>query len=418
MNHSSQPPRVVVIDDSRSIRVHVVTLLRDAGYNAEGASDGGAGISLVYGHEPDVILLDVEMPGMSGLEVLDVLAGKQHLYSIIMCTTHSEMEQIVDALNRGADDYIVKPFNEQELLARVSAAERTVSLKKSQAAACRRADESLATLRETQAWLIEEKKLQAISRLAAGVAHEINNPLGYIRSNLNMLGRYADYLLNGINVYQKMAERCSNESDAPVNQLEKGQVVDARKLEKIRREFSPLMQETQQGVDRIAGIVTCFRNLEQGITGKREVREEDLSSIMRGLLNILSPTMPQGVLLVHKFDTAPLPLLGTLSMLNMAFEKLIQNAVDAVGSNGKITVNTWRDAGTIICDICDSGPGISEEVLPVVFDPFFTTKNDGHHFGLGLTIAECFIAAHGGTIGIESSAERGTCLRVSLPLAG
>lgn len=402
---------MVVIDDSRSIRAFVVSLLKEAGYDAEAAPDGVAGLELVALHEPDVILLDVEMPGMSGLQVLDRLAGQQHLFSIIICTTHSEMELIVDAFTRGADDYIVKPFNEKELLARVAAAERTVALKRTLSDACHRAD-------EFQTRLIEEKKLQAISRLAAGVAHEINNPLGFIRSNLNMLGRYAEFLLGSVDACLKENRRDGADCVRGALQSEQDTAIDGRKLENTRRDLHPLIDETQQGVDRIAGIVRCFKNLEQGISVSREVREEELNSIIRSLINVIRPEMPEGVLLLHELASTPLPVMGTLGMLNLVFENLLQNAVDAVGSHGEITIKTGCYNTGHYCEICDSGPGIGEEIRPLVFEPFFSTKIDGQHFGLGLTIAECFVTAHGGTIEIAPDTDRGTRLRVSLPMAG
>lgn len=399
-----QASRVVVIDDSRSIQGFVVNLLREAGYDAEGALDGISGLGLIESSEPDVILLDVEMPGMNGLQVLDRLACTQHLFAIIICTTHSEKDVIVDAFARGADDYIVKPFDDNELIARVAAAERSVALKRSLLNARRRADASLAELRETQARLIEEKKLHAVSRLAAGVAHEINNPLGYIQSNLNMLGRYAEFLLTCVAACQKKgAEGITG--------------IDGKKLENIKQDFHPLLHETQQGVDRIASIVACFKRLEQGAGGTREVQKEDLNSIVRALLGIIAPTMPQGGILVQELTPEPLPVLGTLGMLNMALENLVKNAVEAIGSSGTITVSTGRDQTGVYCAICDTGPGISEDIRPLVFEPFFTTKSESRHFGLGLTIAESFIGAHGGAIEIETPSDGGACLKVSLPAA-
>src|SRR5664279_5248503 len=121
--------QVLIIDDSRSIQHFVGELLHEAGYAVSSAYDGDRGLELIGSSEPDIVLLDVEMPGMSGLQVLDQLAGKKPFFSIIMFSTRSSLEQIVEGLTNGADDYIVKPFRPDELLARVAAARRTVALK-------------------------------------------------------------------------------------------------------------------------------------------------------------------------------------------------------------------------------------------------------------------------------------------------
>ncbi|NVN93188.1 MAG: response regulator [Desulfuromonadales bacterium] len=186
---------ILIIDDSRSIQVFVQELLHGAGYAVSSAYDGESGLALIHPSEPNVVLLDVEMPGMTGLQLLDQLAGKSRLFAIIMFTTRSALDQIVEGLTKGADDYIVKPFQPEELLARVASAKRSVAMKRELAQAHRQADEALLRLGEAQSQLIEEKKMQAIARLATGVAHEINNPLGFIQSNLGTLGRYAGYLL-------------------------------------------------------------------------------------------------------------------------------------------------------------------------------------------------------------------------------
>jgi DNA-binding response OmpR family regulator len=150
--------QVLIIDDSRSIQQFVGDLLRKAGYVVSSAGDGESGLALIGSSEPDIVLLDVEMPGMSGLQVLDQLAGEKSLFAIILFTSRSTLEQIVEGLNKGADDYIVKPFQPDELLARVASAKRSVAMKRDLVFARQQADEALARLLESQSQLVEEKK--------------------------------------------------------------------------------------------------------------------------------------------------------------------------------------------------------------------------------------------------------------------
>lgn len=401
-----QGAHVLIIDDSRSIQQFVGGLLHEAGYEVSSAYDGKSGLALIGSSEPDVVLLDVEMPGMTGLQVLDQLAEKRPLFSIIMFTTRSSIDQIVEGLSKGADDYIVKPFKPEELLARVAAARRTVALKRELADAHRQAEEALIRLRETQSQLVEEKKMHAIARLAAGVAHEINNPLGFIRSNLGTLGRYSEFLISSINSYLKE----ELDSDASPS-------VDLKKLRVIRKDISPLIQETQEGFDRIAEIVRNFMHLEQGI-GTHETQEENLNNILAGIVSVLGSEISADIRMTFTPALAPLPVMGVLTMLNTVFVNLVQNAVEAVAPGGEIRIRAGRKSGRQFCELHDSGSGIKAEDLPHIFDPFFSTKTNAKHFGLGLTIAECFVHAHGGTIEVTSSDGGGTRVMVLLPAAG
>lgn len=408
--HKSQQPQkdahVLIIDDSRSIQQFVGDLLHEAGYAVSSAFDGESGLALICSSEPDVVLLDVEMPGMTGLQVLDQLSGKRPLFSIIMFTTRSSIEQIVEGLSKGADDYIVKPFKPEELLARVASARRTVALKRQLAGARRQAEEALARLCETQSQLIEEKKMHAIARLAAGIAHEINNPLGFIQSNLGTLGRYTEFLISSINSYLKE----ELDSDTPPT-------VDLKKLRVIRKDISPLIQETQEGFGRIAEIVRNFLHLEQGI-GTHETQEENLNDILAGIMSGLGSEITADIRMTFTPALVPLPVMGVLTMLNTVFVNLVQNAVEAVAPGGEIRIRTGKESGRMFCELHDSGSGITPENLPHIFDPFFTTKTDAKHFGLGLTVAECFVHAHGGTMEVTSPDGGGTRVMVLLPAAG
>lgn len=403
-----QDAHVLIIDDSRSIQQFVGDLLHDAGYAVSSAYDGCSGLALIGSSDPDVVLLDVEMPGMSGLQVLDQLAGNRPLFAIIMFTTRSSLDQIVEALSKGADDYIVKPFKPEELLARVAAAKRSVALKRELAYAHRQAEEALIRLRKTQSQLIEEKKMQAIAGLAAGVAHEINNPLGFIQGNLATLGRYAEFLLTGINSFLN-AEAKSDSDASPT--------VDLKKLKVIRNDIFPLIRETQEGFDRIAAIVRNFMCFEQGIR-VGEVHDENINNILAGIVNSVDSKITPDIRIAFDPSPDPLTVMGVLTMLNTVFVNLLQNAMEDVGSKGEIRIRTGTESGKVFCELRNSGSGIRQEDYQHIFEPFFTTKTNGKHFGLGLTIAESFVHAHGGTIEVTSSAGGETRVMVLLPAAG
>jgi len=394
------------VDDTGAVRELVMNMLSEAGYSVEGAPDGAKGLALILAREPDIVLLDMEMPVMNGLNVLDVLSKRTHLFSVIMFTTHADSDRICEAFARGADDYIVKPFKDRELLARVAAAERSVSLKRKLDKALKQADASLDRMREAQAQLVEEKKLKAISRLAAGVAHEINNPLGFIQSNLFSLKKYTEFLLNSLDI-------CLSANNSTPNANAPG--INIKKLDTIRCDIMPLLEETQHGFERISEIVKGFRKLEHGLYEQRDVLSMDINTLLAELLDDLQPGLPEDVELKRELSSDPLPVMATVVMLNGAFSNLLQNAIEAVDKGGLIRISTKRSGNMICCEICNSGPAMEESVLTSIFDPFFTTRHDTPHLGLGLTIALCFINAHSGTIEVQSSPGEGTTFRVLLP---
>jgi signal transduction histidine kinase len=402
----------LIIDDSRSVRSVVCDLLSSAGYAVCEAANGEEGLALARSRDVDVILLDVEMPVMDGFQVLERLSQEPRLFAVIMFTTQSSVEKVVHALTMGADDYIAKPFREEELQARVAAAGRSVAMKRDLERARLRADAALLRLQETQARLFEQQKIRAVAELAAGFAHEINNPLGFMQSNVVTLRRYADYLC-------ACADACLSQVDdtPPVaSPLPAGGRLDPRKIGRIRGELGPMVDDILEGCARIAHIVQSFVRLEQGLASST-VRLEELNQIVDGVLNQFRATLPAAVACRSELADEPLPVLVNLGLINVTLVNLIQNAVEAVGDQGEITVRTRREADRVFCHVANTGVGIGKETLERVFDPFFTTKASAEHPGLGLTLAKCFASAQEGSITITSPGGVGAVVTLSLPAA-
>jgi signal transduction histidine kinase len=409
-------PTVLIVDDSRSIRRYVEELLVKEGYNVITAADGFAGLESINRDAPDLILLDVEMPGMSGIEVLDVLGMEQRLSSIILFTTRSSLENRVQGLNMGADDYITKPFVESELLARVRAGLRTAKLKKELAYARNRALDALNKLHDAQRRIIDEQKLVAVARLAAGVAHEVNNPLGFIQSNLHTLSVYARILAEGSDRMLKMAELLLD-TDAGL-QKEAVEILDWMKkvkLARIRQDLEPLITESSEGIERIAAIVNSLRVLDQAKTFMK-TEQEDLGEVVSSFVFSCRLKLPPEVSFLTDCDGSRTNTFCNRGQLNIALDNILQNALDAVGENGEIRVRLFKNESWACVQVLDSGDGISSENLGKVFDPFFTTKTNPWNVGLGLTVAQCLAHAHGGRIEISSAPGQGSNVMVMLPL--
>lgn len=410
---TTSQPSVLIIDDSRSVRSVVSDLLTSAGYEVCEAANGEEGLVHVESRDIDVILLDVEMPGLSGFQVLERLSREPRLFSVIMFTTQSAVEKVVHALTMGADDYIAKPFREEELLARVAAASRSVAMKRDLQQARLRADTALVTLQETQARLFEEQKIRAVAELAAGFAHEINNPLGFMQSNVVTLRRYVDYLCVCADACLSEGTIAGSVESVPPS----GHRLDPRKIRRIRDELGPMLDDIQEGCTRIAQIVQSFVRLEQGLACSN-VRREDLNQIVDGVLNQFRSALPVAVTCRTELADAPLPVLVNRGLINVILVNLIQNAVEAVGEQGEISIRTRRETDRVLCCVANTGVGIGPESLERFFDPFFSTKDSAHHPGLGLTLAKCFANAQEGAIGIASPGGLGVVVTLSLPVAG
>lgn len=400
-------PVVLVADDSQSLRRYVANLLTEAGYLVLEAEDGEDCLRVLSATVPDVVLLDVEMPVLSGHEVLGRVGLTERLYSIILFTTQSTLAQICAGFDLGADDYVVKPFQEVDLLARIRAAIRNTRHKRALVEARQETDAALARLKGTQHKLVEHEKVGAVATLAAGAAHHINNPLGFMMSNLSTLQRYTSHLLAHLDDLTR--ELAGVRAGEWLAELEL-----KHRLPQIRRDLPCLIQETREGGQRIAVIVQQLAQLELGLA-HQGMTELNLVELVQPLVGMLAVLAPEGTEVVWSQPERPVLVHGSLTLLNTALVALLKNACEALGSEpGTISVSIEELAERAEIVIRDSGTGVTSQHLPALFDPFFSTKSPESHVGLGLTIAQRFISGHGGRISISSNAS-GTSVHIEIP---
>jgi two-component system NtrC family sensor kinase len=276
--------------------------------------------------------------------------------------------------------------------------------------------DALDKLHEAQRRIIEEEKLVAVTRLAAGIAHEINNPLGFMQSNLHTLSVYARILAEGSDRMLKMAVLLLD-ADAGI-QVEAAEIVDWMKkvkLAMIRQDIEPLINETCEGIERIASIVNSLRVLDQANTSiKTEL--EDLGEVIYSSLFPCRLKLPPDVSLLTDCDGSQTNTFCNRGQLNIALDNILQNALDAVGENGEIRVRLFKNESWACVQVLDSGDGIPAENLGKVFDPFFTTRTNPWNVGLGLTVAQSLVHANGGRIEISSVLGQGSNVMIMLPL--
>ena len=265
-------------------------------------------------------------------------------------------------------------------------------------------------LKETQGQLLQSEKLASIGQLAAGVAHEINNPIGFVYSNLGTLQRYLTDLLGLITAYES-AE--SNIADAAV--VEKLQAMKKKAdLVFLREDITALMSESRDGITRVKDIVQNLKDFSHADAGD----EWHWATLQQGLdstLNIVWNELKYKCEVVKEYAVIPdiecLP-----SQLNQVFMNMLVNAGHAIEERGTITIRTGTEQDQVWVEIEDTGKGIEPQNLKRIFDPFFTTKPVGTGTGLGLSLTYNIVQKHNGRLEVDSVVGQGTRFRIWLPI--
>lgn len=272
--------------------------------------------------------------------------------------------------------------------------------------------ELIRKLEQAHNQLLQSEKLASIGQLAAGVAHEINNPVGYISSNLGTLEEYQQDLFQVLDVYESL-EPLLQSGDGALQRIHDAK--QAVRLDHLRQDVPDLLAESQQGVMRVRQIVEDLKDFSHADEG--EWAPADLQQGLESTLNIVNNELKYKAEVVREYSELP-PVVCQAPQLNQVFMNLLVNAAQAIEEHGVITLRTGSEQGWVWVEISDTGQGIAPEHLKRIFDPFFTTKPVGSGTGLGLSLSYGIIQAHGGRIEVDSEPGKGTTFRVWLPVAG
>jgi len=267
-------------------------------------------------------------------------------------------------------------------------------------------------LKETQAFLVQSEKMASIGQLAAGVAHEINNPIGYINSNLASLKNYIDNLLALVAIYEKA--EATNSDTEQLSQIKSfKQKID---IEFLKTDVLDLLQESQEGTTRVKQIVQNLKDFSH-LGSDDDWQWADLHVGLETTLNIVNNEIKYKAKVVKEFGDLP-EIKCLPQQLNQVFMNLLVNAAHAIENEGIITLRTGTENDQVWIEISDTGKGIAPEHQSKIFDPFFTTKPVGKGTGLGLSISYSIIQRHQGEIQLNSQLDQGTTFRIVLPIRG
>jgi signal transduction histidine kinase len=402
--------KVLIAEDDPVSRRLLQSYLQQWGHEVTAAPDGAAAWKLFGEGDFPLVLSDWVMPEMDGLELIRQIRGRPigaYVY-IILLTAKSQKQDVIEGLEVGANDFVSKPFDRGELRVRVGAGERIIKLEQTLA-------EQNRALRETQAALVQSEKLASLGQLAAGMAHEINNPIAYVSNNLAVLRRDVPAALEVLDRYRAGRDLLRNVAPDLVAETER--LEEAIDLPYIRDSLPRLFERSLDGLKRVRDIVKNLRDFAR--LDEADFKEADLNAALQSTLEIAAYEIRKSAIQLRTFLGELPPVLCHPGKINQVLLNILMNAIQASPPGGIIEARTRLDetapAGGVVVEVQDNGCGIRPEHRQRIFDPFFTTKPVGQGTGLGLSVSYGIIRDHGGSIEVESEVGRGTLFRIRLP---
>jgi len=429
-SHASRRTRILVVEDSPTFQAFLLHELGEEGYQVEAASSGEEAMELCATSDFDAVLVDLVLPGMQGIELCKLLEArrqaKEECFAIIILTSKESSDDMTRGLEAGADDFLnkssdltvvkarirglVRRKRFQEENARISRElkERHLETLAAQADARARArvaeemekankllEAANRELSEKQTQLVQSEKMASLGQLVAGIAHEINNPMAFVLTNLHNIRGWL----------KEMSPEVESQLPPPLR----------KKWAKTHQR----LDSVEIGLERVRDLVVrlrTFSRLDEGEFKFVDVHES-IDSVILLLEHRLNST---GITLEKRYNFSE-PLLGCLpGQLNQVVMNLLTNAIDAVQEvegEQKIIIATAKDGEWFLLQVKDNGVGISKSAQGRVFDPFYTTKPVGLGTGLGMSISYGIIQAHQGTIDLQSRPGEGSEFRIRIPLS-
>lgn len=407
-------PRVLIVDDEAVVRQLFSSCL-SAQYECSEASSTAEALARLAEKEFALVIADVIMPGLSGIELLRKIVESYPYTAVVMASGINNSQRVLDALRVGAFDYLIKPCDlfVLELTVERALEHRTLLLNARQYKLdLENRNVELASgkskLERLQEQIIHSEKMASLGQLAAGIAHELNNPVGFIYGNLDVLNQTVDGLTKLLDYYDnnELPENIASGATTIKKQVD---------YETSRADLNSIIKDCRDGAQRIRDIVQnlrIFSRLDEAEFAKTDVHE-GIDSTVR----LLSRYYSSGnVTLIRNYGELP-PIDAFSGQLNQVWMNLLVNAAQAVGAkNGEVRIISTVLEESVVITIEDTGCGIPKEHLSRIFDPFYTTKPVGEGTGLGLSISFGIVERHGGTIRVETRIGEGTTFTVTLPI--
>lgn len=420
--------KVLAVDDTPANLEVITETLGDAGYMVSTAIDGTRAIKRVQSYQPDLILLDVMMPGIDGFETCQQLKADPGTANIpiIFITALADLDSKVKGFSLGGVDYITKPFQEQEMLARVDTHLRlrqlNQDLEDQVAERTQKLEVALAKLKDFQLQLVQHEKMSALGNLVAGVAHEINNPLGAIHGNSREAKLAIAELIEHLQLYRdRQAENIIQDHAEEID------------LDYLLDDIPKILNSITVSCDRIREIslALCLFSRRDQETKTQFDLHTGIDSTLLILKYRLKANEKRPEIEIIK-DYGNIPEINCYpGQLNQVLMNILANAIDAFDEASldktyeeislnpqQIRIQTQHQSESVLIQITDNGQGIEAAIQQRIFEQGFTTKKVGEGTGLGMAIAHQIITdKHGGTITCTSELGKGTTFAITLPFA-
>ena len=367
--------RLLLVDDEEEFRRTITKRLKRRGIDPEQAGTGEECLSILEKSPMDVVVLDVKMPGMDGIETLQHIKEKYPKIEVIMLTGHATTQDGVDGIKTGAFDYLTKPIEQEHLLGKIKQAHEKIL----------RGEEKLkeAEFRaRMEQQMIATERLASLGTLAAGVAHEINNPLAIIKESAGWM----NLILNKEELAQMPRKQDFSKA--------LGKIENA--IERARRITHQLLGSVKETDSAFAEVKINELTDEAVDLVKKEAKNKDIE-------------------ITTEIDPSAATIWSDPYKLRQVLINLITNAVYATGAGGKISIIFENTGDDVALTVRDTGQGIPKENLKKIFEPFFSTKPPGEGTGLGLFVCRSIIEKLGGKMEVESKLGHGTSFCVKLP---
>jgi signal transduction histidine kinase len=392
---------ILCVDDEPEILKSLSRVFRRESFKVLAAASGREALAILEKTENiGLILSDQRMPEMTGSIFLQLAKKMAPEIPRMILTGHSEIADAIEAINQGgAQKFLEKPWDDDELLRVVRESFYQFRLVRENKSLREIVAVEVEKNRKKDLALMRNEKLASVGQLAAGVAHEINTPMGYISSNLNILSRYL----------QKIAtfHRPKQEAGGPDLQEK-----ISSELEYLLEDSIDLIGESLEGAEHVLRIVRDLKSFSR--VDRVECEAVTLASCLESALTICFNEVKKVAVIRQEFEEGP-EVLCHPGQMNQVFLNLLLNAGQAMTTQGELVLRNHHDERFVYASVSDTGAGIPEENMNRIFDPFFTTKDVGKGTGLGLSISSDIVKKHDGELLVESVVGVGTTFTVKLP---
>lgn len=440
--------KILAVDDIQDNLTTLKAVVEDAVPDAifKSALSGVKGIEMALKEDPDVILLDIVMPSMDGFEVCRRLKADErvrHIPVVFLTALQTDRASRIMALEVGGEAFLSKPLEEAELIAQIRAMakikaaavvqrrenerlgelvkERTRALR-DELAARKRTEEDLKekvaalktlnqNLEEAQNQLLQSVKMAAVGQLAAGITHEINNPISFVRSNFNSLTQYVNSLLDIDAAYGEIEKQYADKNPEIFRRVH--EIKNEAEHSFIVSDLRQLISESRDGLERVNAIVQDLNNFSR--IGDASWEWADLHSSLDAVLKIVLNDFKYNVRIERQFGELP-KVHCVSAQISQVLMNVLLNAAQSIEDQGVIIIRTGCEDNQVWIEVQDDGNGIDPKNMKRIFEPFFTTKPAGKGTGLGLSIAWGIVQRHKGKIEVSSEKGGGTVSRIVLPV--